>query len=142
MTPDVNVLLAAARPDHSHHDIARVWLATMEVPRAPSLLLLPMVVMSFVRLVVNPRIFPRPASPAEAFDFIDRMLAAPEAQMPTIGREWPQVRSMCLALKPLKANDFPDVWLAAAVKEHGDHLVTFDTSFRRLLGRSELTVLR
>lgn len=142
MAPDVNVLLAAARPDHSHHDIARAWLATMEVPRGPPLLLFPMVVMSFVRLVVNSRIFPRPASPREAFDFIDGLLAAPFARLPPLGGEWPGVRSMCLSLKPLKSNDVPDIWLAAAVKEHGDHLVTFDAGFRRLLGRSELTVLR
>ena len=26
MTPDVNVLVAAARSDHPHHDVARDWL--------------------------------------------------------------------------------------------------------------------
>lgn len=48
---------------------------------------------------------------------------------------------MCLAASPLKPNDVPDVWLAASVREAGDHLVTFDIGFRRLLKRSELTIL-
>ena len=26
MTPDVNVLVGAARSDHPHHDVARAWL--------------------------------------------------------------------------------------------------------------------
>jgi uncharacterized protein len=26
MTPDLNVLIAASRSDHPHHDVARTWL--------------------------------------------------------------------------------------------------------------------
>ncbi len=141
MTPDVNVLLAAARPDHVHHRSARQWLTTMEEIDAQPLLLFPMVITNFLRLVINPRVFPEPALPAEALAFIDGVLLAPSAQMRQLGNEWPGFRSLYLARKPLKPNDIPDVWLAAAVREHGDHLVTFDIGFRRLLKRTELTVL-
>lgn len=60
--------------------------------------------------------------------------------MPLVGEEWPEFRIACLDAK-LHANDIPDAWLAASVQSAGDHLVTFDTSFRRLLKRSELTIL-
>ncbi len=141
MTPDVNVLLAAARPDHVHHRSARQWFAAMAGIEAQPLLLFPMVVISFLRLVVNPRVFPQPALPGEALAFVDAMLSAPSARMPPLGSEWPIFGAMALATKPLKSNAIPDLWLAAAVREHGDHLVTFDTGFRRMLKRTELTVL-
>ncbi len=141
MTPDVNVLLAAARSDHPHHGAARAWLATVELGESRVLLLFPMVAASFVRLVINPKVFPQPASPGEAFAFIDGLLAAPFARMAPLGSEWATLRAMCLAEKRLKPNDVPDAWLAAAVREQGDHLVTFDNGFRRLLKRPELTIL-
>ena len=140
MTPDVNVLLAAARPDHTHHRSARAWLSTLDAG-GQALLIFPMVAASFIRLVINPRVFPHAATPRDALAFIDDLLAAPAAQMPRVGNEWPTFRTMCLAAEPLKPNDVPDVWLAASVRSAGDHLVTFDTGFRRLLKRSELTIL-
>lgn len=48
---------------------------------------------------------------------------------------------MGLAAGPSRPDHVPDVWLAASVREAGDHLVTFDTGFRRLLKRAELTIL-
>ena len=115
-------------------------MATLDIG-GEALLIFPMVAASFIRLVINPRVFPRAATPREALSFIDDLLAAAAAQMPQVGNEWPTFRAMCLAAAPLKPNDVPDVWLAASVREAGDHLVTFDTRFRRLLKRSELTIL-
>ena len=54
--------------------------------------------------------------------------------------EWPLLRQLCLD-KKLKANDLPDAWLAAAVLHLGEHLVTFDADFRKLLRRERVTVL-
>lgn len=141
MTPDVNVLVAAARPDHVHHSAARAWLATMEDGRGQTLLLLPMVIASFLRLVIHSSVFAHPSRPDEAVAFIDQFAMAPGARIAQLGTEWPTIRSMCLAATRLKPNDVADIWIAAAVREHGEHLVTFDTGFRRLLKRSELTIL-
>lgn len=141
MTPDVNVLLAAARTDHSDHQLARAWLTTVASTAPGPLLLFPMVVASFLRLIINPRVFPRASSPREALGFIDGVLAAPGARMPELGSEWPAFRAKSLALEGARPNDVPDLWLAAAVQTAGDHLVTFDTGFRRLLKRNELTIL-
>ncbi len=43
--------------------------------------------------------------------------------------------------KGLSGNAVPDAWLAASVIGLGEHLVTFDAGFRRLLPRRQLTVL-
>jgi predicted nucleic acid-binding protein len=43
--------------------------------------------------------------------------------------------------RQLSGNDLPDAWLAACVVQHGEHLVTFDRGFRKLLSRGQLTVL-
>ena len=49
-------------------------------------------------------------------------------------------RQLCTE-KKLTANSIPDAWLAAAVIQLGEHLVTFDSDFKKLLGRTQVTVL-
>ena len=39
-------------------------------------------------------------------------------------------------------DDLPDAWLASAVVHQSEHLVSFDRDFRKLLGRSQLTLLK
>ena len=142
MTPDVSVLVAASRSDHPHHDVALAWLTNAVAASAEGahLLVFPMVVASFLRLVTHPRVFARPTPAAAAIAFVDALLLAPGVRMPHLADEWPKLRAACLE-KKLKANDLPDAWLAAAVQTSGDHLVTFDKALRRLLHRSELTLL-
>jgi predicted nucleic acid-binding protein len=62
MTPDVNVLVAASRSDHPHHLIARSWLedAASAAASGGTLILMPMMLASFLRLVSSPRIFQYP----------------------------------------------------------------------------------
>lgn len=142
MTPDVNVLVAASRSDHPHHGVARHWLEkSISAARAgASFTLMPMVLASFLQLVTSPKIF-RQATPVEdAVAFVDALLAAPGVQLATLGPEWSQLRELCLA-KQLSGNDLPDAWLSAAVVHLGEHLVSFDRDFRRLLGRGQFTLL-
>lgn len=99
-----------------------------------------MVVAGFLRLATNAKIFVKPTPMEDAVKFIDALLIMPVVEMPTLGIEWPMMRQLCIS-KKLAANDVPDAWLAAAVIQLGDHLVTFDTDFKKLLGRTQLTVL-
>jgi len=142
MTPDVNVLIAASRTDHPHHEVARTWLseaiAATEV--GTSFKLMPMVAASFLRLVTNPRIFVQPTPIEDALAFLDALLAMPGIEMPPSGGEWPILRQLCMT-KRLTANAIPDAWLAAAVIERSEHLVTFDAGFKKLLTPSQLTLL-
>ena len=142
MTPDVNVLVAASRSDHPHHAVARRWLeAALDDAAGRGMLLPPMVVASFLRLVTHPKVFVSPTPIADAINFVEALLAAPGVRIPEIGAEWHRLRESCLARK-LRANDIPDAWLAATVQQMGDHLASFDADFRKLLKRSEFTLLR
>jgi toxin-antitoxin system PIN domain toxin len=142
MTPDVNVLVAASRGDHPHHAVARGWLeeAISESRSGPPLTLMPMVLASFLRLVTSPRIFRQATPSKDAVAFIDAVLAFPGVQLVPLGPEWSQLRQLCLD-KRLTGNDLPDAWLSAAVTHRGEHLVTFDRDFRKLLMRSQFTLL-
>ena len=142
MTPDVNVLIAASRSDHPHHKIAYACIdeAVAACADGANLNLMPMVIASFLRLVTNPKIFVHPTPVENAVGFIDALLAVPGVEMPALGSEWPMLRQLCIA-KKLAANDIPDAWLAAAVIRLGEHLVTFDTDFKKLLSRTQVTVL-
>ena len=142
MTPDVNLLVAASRSDHPHHVPARSWLSkSLKAASAGSALtLMPMVAASFLRLVTSPKIFKVPARIDAAIQFVDALLEQPRVHMASLGPEWPTLRQLCLD-KNLTGNDLPDAWLAAATLQLGEHLVTFDSDFKKLLPRSQVTVL-
>lgn len=142
MTPDVNVLIAASRTDHPHHNVAYTWLkeSISACGVGASFKLMPMVAARFLRLVTNPRIFVQPTPIEDAVNFLDALLAVPGIDMPSTGGEWPILRQLCITQR-LTANDVPDIWLAAAVIVHSEHLVTFDADFKKLLTPSQLTLL-
>lgn len=142
MTPDVNVLVAASRSDHPHHKIAFSSLsaAIAACAEGVSLQLMPMVVASFLRLVTNPKIFIQPTPIKDALGFLDALFVVPGVGMPPLHAEWPIFRQLCIE-KKLAANAIPDAWLAAAVIQRGEHLVTFDADFKKLLKRTQVTVL-
>ncbi|GHU36634.1 ribonuclease VapC25 [Betaproteobacteria bacterium] len=143
MTPDVNVLVAASRSDHPHHAVALGWLeqAIADANTGSPLKLQAMVIASFLRLVTHPRIFVHPTPVAEALHFIDVLLAAPGVEEPELGDEWPSLRALCVD-KALAGNDIPDAWLAAAAIQQGEHVVSFDADFKRLLPRSQFSLLK
>ena len=142
MTPDVNVLVAASRSDHPHHRVARSWLeqAASAAASGSTLILMPMVLASFLRLVSSPKIFQDPTPVKEAVAFLDALLAAQGVHLAPLGPEWPRLRQLCLE-KKLKGNAVPDAWLASATIHLGEHLVSFDRDFRKLIGRSQFTLL-
>jgi uncharacterized protein len=143
MTPDLNVLLAASRADHPQHKPALGWLdqAIAGCETGGSIELLPMVTTGFLRLATNPKVFISPTPIAAAVAFVDSLLAIPGVDMPELGREWPTLRQLSCDLR-LAVNAITDAWIAAAVRTIGSHLVTFDRGFKRLLGNTELTLLK
>jgi toxin-antitoxin system PIN domain toxin len=142
MAPDVNVLIAASRSDHPHHKTAYACMdeAMAACAEGASLKLMPMVVASFLRLVTNSNIFNQPTPVEEAVGFLDALFAVPGVEMPGLGTGWPMLRQLCIE-KKLAANDIPDAWIAAAVIQLGERLVTFDADFKKLLTRTQVTVL-
>lgn len=142
MTPDVNVLVAASRSDHPHHKTAlsNLSAAIAACAEGLSLQLMPMVVASFLRLVTHPKIFIEPTPIEDAIGFLDALFVVPGVEMPPLNTEWPIFRQLCIE-KRLAANAIPDTWLAAAVIQRGEHLITFDADLKRLLKRTQVTVL-
>jgi toxin-antitoxin system PIN domain toxin len=143
VTPDVNVLVAAFRRDHSHHSVAHSWLEQARASCAQgrtSLALLPMVVVGFLRLVTNPRVFARPDATADAVAFIDALLRSPGVELLAIAAEWPLLRGKLLT-GHVQGNAVTDAWIAAATEAFAEHLVTFDRDFTRLLPSRDLTLL-
>ena len=143
MTPDVNVLVAAFRSDHPHHAVARTWLAQARAScseGSATLVLLPLVVRGFLRLVTNPRVFVEPDVIEDAVTFVDALVASPGVEMRASDVEWPLTREKLLALR-LHGNHVSDAWIAAATEALSEHLVTFDRDFKRLLPARDLTLL-
>jgi hypothetical protein len=89
------------------------------------LTLMPMVLASFLRLVTSPKVF---------------RITTPSVRLASLGPEWSTLRQLCLD-KQFIGNDLPDAWLAAAVVHLGEHLVSFDRDFRKLLARRQFTLL-
>ena len=101
-----------------------------------------MVIASFLRLVTHPKIFVHPTPMSEALRFVDALLASPGVERAELGAEWPTLREEAVRrLKALAANDVPDAWLAAAAIHQGEHVVSFDADFKRLLSRAQFTLL-
>lgn len=99
-----------------------------------------MVLASFLRLVSSPKIFQTPTPIEHAVAFVDGLLACHGVHLAPLGPEWPRLRQLCID-KQLKGNDVPDAWLAAATIHLGEHLVSFDRDFKKLISRSQFTLL-
>jgi|SRR5450631_997168 len=143
MIPDVNVVVAAFRADHSHHDAAHAWLTKARqdcVQGIETLTLLPIVATGFLRLVTNPRVFSEPDSVEDGIVFIDAILESPGVELKPATDEWPLLRAKLLTLR-LRGNLVTDAWIASAVQALSEHLVTFDRDFTRLLPARDLTLL-
>lgn len=142
MLVDINILVAAARPDHAQHLIAQKWMSDflVNVPAEDSLLLTMPVVAGFVRLVTNPRVFKIPTTPSDALDCIKKLLEYPRVRWAQKSAEWDSFQAL-VSDKNLAGNDIPDAWLASLALSLGEPFVTFDKGFRQLLPRSLLVLL-
>src|SRR5262249_24941495 len=136
-------LVAASRSDHPHHVIARTWMeeALAAAEGGAVFSLMPMVIASMLRLVTSPKIFVQPTPVDLAVAFVDAILSMPGVQLASLGPEWSKLRQLCLE-RQLTGNDLPDAWLAAAVEQQAEHLVSFDRDFKKLLARTRFTHLK
>lgn len=100
-----------------------------------------MVTAGFLRVATHPRVFSQPTPTDLALQFVEALLAQPGVAVLELGSEWPAIAKLC-AKHPVAGGDFSDVWIAAAVLTHKEHLVTFDRGFRRWLPKGRVTVLR
>ena len=144
MTPDVNVLVSAYRPDHPHHLPARHWLDDTVRQAAngrASLQLLGMVVTGFVRITTHPKIFHEIDPLQDVTAFLDSLLDNTGVQFQAQGSVWPYFKELCLT-QQIRGNLVSDAWIAATVMQSGETLCTFDRDFTRLLPSHQLILLK
>ena len=127
---DVNLLLYAVDESSPRHPAARRWLeAALSGPETFALSWT--VLLAFLRLSTNPRVFDSPLEPDEALDLVDAWLAQPAVTIvhPT-DRHASLLREL---LVPLGAagNLTADAHLAALAIEHGAELCSADADFSR-----------
>jgi toxin-antitoxin system PIN domain toxin len=127
---DVNVLLYAYDESSPHHERARPWLEDRLSGTETFAFSWP-VLLAFVRLATNPRVFESPLALDEAFDAIESWLAQPPATVlhPT-DRHGAVLRDLLMPLGSA-GNLTTDAHLAALAIEHGAELCSADADFAR-----------
>jgi len=130
---DLNVLLYAVNRDAPNHaTVHRWWEAALggEEPVGLSWLVL----LGFLRLATNPKVFPKPLSVDDALGRVDAWLAHPNAKLVSeTDHHWPVLRSL-IAATGGSGNLTSDAHLAALAMEYGAVLVSCDTDFARFPG--------
>jgi hypothetical protein len=131
--PDVNLLVYAADETAALHEPARKWVeATLSGSETVALAWL--VLIGFVRLVTNPRVFRDPWRVEKARGVVDGWLAQPTVTVvdPTY-RHTAVLRDL---LTPLGSagNLTSDAHIAALAIEHGATLCSCDNDFARFSG--------
>ncbi len=130
---DLNVLLYAVNSDAAQHDLVRGWWETA-LNDEDTVGLAWVVLLGFLRLVTNPRVFPRPLAPDIAAAKLDGWLALYNVQ---VVREkddhWGTLKSL-LRDAGTAGNLTTDAHLAALALSHDAVLVSCDTDFARFKG--------
>lgn len=136
--PDVNICLAAMRPDASPQaERVRLWLAD-RLNGHEQVGFSELVLSSMMRIATNHRVFREPSTPAQAIEFADALLSAPAATAVRPGaRHW-RIFGDLVTSHRLRANDVPDAYLASLAMEAGATFVTLDRGFARFVGLRRL----
>jgi toxin-antitoxin system PIN domain toxin len=131
--PDVNVLLYAVDETSPRHDPARAWVERV-LSGTETVAFAWVVLLAFVRLSTQARVFASPLMVEQALDLVDSWLDQPNATVvhPT-DRHTTVLRDL---LGPLgtAGNLTTDAHLAALAIEHGAELCSSDSDFGRFAG--------
>ncbi|GBD32538.1 MAG: ribonuclease VapC33 [Gemmatimonadales bacterium] len=127
---DLNLLLYACNRDAPNHSRARVWLE--QALSDDEVVALPWaVILGFLRLVTNPRVFPRPLSPDQAIGIVDGWLSQPHVVPLVPGSEHWRILKDLLSGSGTAGNLTTDAHLAALAIEYGADLYSTDSDFAR-----------
>jgi len=131
--PDVNVLIYAFRSDSERHAEYKTWLqSVINGPAAYGVA--PQVLSSIVRICTHHRIFARPSSRNDVFEFCRVLLEQPNAAVITPGeRHWSIFETFCRQSKAT-GNLAQDAWFAAIAIEAGAEWITTDGDYARFEG--------
>ena len=134
LAPDVNVLVYAHRVDSiaDHRSYAR-WVTELATGREPFALSV-LALAGLVRVVTNPRIFPRASSVGEAFAFVSELATRPQARLIRPGPDHLTILEELCRASGATGKLVADAQHAAVAIENGCTLVTTDSDFDRFPG--------
>jgi toxin-antitoxin system PIN domain toxin len=124
---DLNVLLYAVNSDAAQHGVVRAWWESA-LNDEETVGLAWIVLLGFLRLTTNPRVFARPLSSDAAIDKLDTWLSRENVRL---------VRETLKALigsSGVAGNLTSDAHLAALALSHDAALVSCDADFSRFKG--------
>lgn len=130
---DANLLVYAHVTSLSQHRAARDWFDSCLNGPTPVGLPWP-TLLSFVRMVSNPRIFEHPQSIPDAWTQVEEWLGCPVAWIPQPTERHREVLGSLLSDTLARSNLVPDAHLAALAIEHGLTLCSTDRDFARFPG--------
>ena len=130
---DANVLLYAIDSDGPNHARAKHWIDDA-LSRGDTIGFTWIVLLAFLRLATNPRVFPRPLSQDEAMGTVRDWLAQPASTVVEPTSRHLDVLAGLLQESGGAANLVNDAHLAAIAVEHDAAIVSFDRDFARFQG--------
>ncbi|MGI9052413.1 MAG: TA system VapC family ribonuclease toxin [Ilumatobacteraceae bacterium] len=102
---------------------------------ADDLALVEPVLVGFVSIVTNGRVWTDPAPTTHAIEFVDAMRRGRRSRwLPTTNATWQRFSAIAGADPHVRGNLVPDAWLAAQALAHGCRLATADRGFARFEG--------
>jgi len=133
MLLDANLLLYAVDSSSRFHDRSAAWLeASLNGDVAVAFPW--QTIGAFVRIATHPRVFERPLSGDEAWDYVDRWLATRVAWIPPASERTARVYASLNEQIPITGQLVPDAQLAALAIEHGLEVQSADGDFARFPG--------
>jgi len=131
--PDVNVLLNGRDQTARHHATAQSWLETT-LSGSETVGLAWTVLLGFMRISTNPRVYDRPLSVPDALDQIDEWIDLPSTALVAPTSRHRTILRALIEAAGTAGNLTTDAHLAALAIEHGATLATFDGDFHRFNG--------
>lgn len=128
---DVNPLIYAFRPSAPFHEMARAALS--QARAAGTLIVLPDVAASFVRIVTDGRWQSAPDSPDDALALVDALTAGGRLLRDGRSSRWPVFEDLIRA-GDLRGTSVPDGLIAATCLDLDAGLLTADRDFLRFSG--------
>ena len=127
---DANVLIYAFRQDTDSHAEYRGWLEEA-LAKESAVGISEMVLSTVVRITTHPKIFIKPSTLDEVFQFVDYIRSCTHVVRVIPGRaHWTIFHRLCREVQT-KGNLVTDAYLAALAIEKGAEWITSDRDFSR-----------
>lgn len=134
---DVNVLLALAWPDHTHHQCVHLWWSQhKQITWATCLL----TQLGFIRISCHPKFTNNPTTPDIARISLSRMIKRKDHRFWAEPQDGMSNRKLATIISRAKGHSgITDAYLAALAELHGGRLATLDKALAKI--HSEVTEL-